>query len=220
MDYATLVKTVKTYLENDFPATLSTNGLTSTEQLNTFIQQAEERIYNSVQALATRKSVTGTMTASNQYLTVPTDWLSTFELAVIDGTTGEYSYLLNKDVNFIREAFPIPTVTGKPTHYASFDKSSILLGLTPDLSYSTEMHYYAYPTSIVSAGNTWLGDNFSSVLLYGAMLEAYTLMEGEEDLMKVYESRYGQALAMLKQHTDGKNRQDMYRTPQVRYPVQ
>ena len=183
MNYATLASTIQAYVENDFPTSPGTGGLTSVQQINTFIQEAEQRIYNSVQLLNLRKNVTGQTTASNKYLAVPTDWLANFSLAVIDNTTGQYDYLLNKDVNFIREAFPIPATTGKPTHYAMFDNTSYILGPTPDATYQMELHYFYYPQSIVTATNTWLGDNFDSVLLYGALLEAYVFMKGEADVV-------------------------------------
>ena len=219
MNYATLVSTIQAYVENDFPDTAGSGGLTSTEQIDTFIQQAEQRVYNTVQLLNLRKNVVGSASSGNKYLTVPTDWLANFSLALIDPSTGAYSYLLNKDVNFIREAFPYPTVTGAPTHYAMFDNSSYILGPTPDASYQFELHYFYYPESIVTASTTWLGDNFDSVLLYGSLLEAYTFMKGEADVLSGYQSRYENVLAMLKAYGEGKNRQDMYRTPQVRYPV-
>jgi hypothetical protein len=219
MNYDTLVSTIKAYVENDFPDTPGTGGLTSDEQLNTFIQEAEQRIYNTVQLLDLRKNVTGNVTAQNKYLTVPSDWLANFSLAVIDPTTGEYSYLLNKDVNFIRESFPSQTYYAKPTHYAMFDQNSYILGPTPDIAYSVELHYFYYPQSIVTAGTSWLGDNFDSTLLYGSLLEAYTFMKGESDVLAGYQKRYDDAMAMLKQYGEGKNRQDMYRTQQVRYPV-
>ena len=219
MNYATLASTIQAYVENDFPTSPGTGGLTSVQQINTFIQEAEQRIYNSVQLLNLRKNVTGQTTASNKYLTVPTDWLANFSLAVIDNTTGQYDYLLNKDVNFIREAFPIPASTGKPTHYAMFDNTSYILGPTPDATYQMELHYFYYPQSIVTATNTWLGDNFDSVLLYGALLEAYVFMKGEADVIKMYQDRYDAAMMLLKQYAEGKNRQDMYRTPQTRTPV-
>ena len=219
MNYATLVSTIQAYVENDFPDTAGSGGLTSTEQIDTFIQQAEQRVYNTVQLLNLRKNVVGSASSGNKYLTVPTDWLANFSLALIEPSTGAYSYLLNKDVNFIREAFPYPTVTGAPTHYAMFDNSSYILGPTPDASYQFELHYFYYPESIVTAGTTWLGDNFDSVLLYGSLLEAYTFMKGEADVLSGYQSRYENVLAMLKAYGEGKNRQDMYRTAQVRYPV-
>jgi len=219
MNYATLVSTIQAYVENDFPDTAGSGGLTSTEQIDTFIEQAEQRVYNTVQLLNLRKNVVGSASSGNKYLTVPTDWLANFSLALIEPSTGAYSYLLNKDVNFIREAFPYPTVTGAPTHYAMFDNSSYILGPTPDASYQFELHYFYYPESIVTASTTWLGDNFDSVLLYGSLLEAYTFMKGEADVLSGYQSRYENVLAMLKAYGEGKNRQDMYRTVQIRYPV-
>lgn len=220
MNYAQLVEAVKGYAENDFPDSVAADNLTSKDQLDTFIRQAEQRVYNTVQLLDLRKNVTGNCTTNNKYLSVPSDWLANFSLAVIDPSTGEYEFLLNKDVNYIREAFPFPSVTGKPTHYAMFDKNSYILGPTPDDDYEVELHYFYYPQSIVDAGTSWLGDNFDSVLLYGTLLEAYTYMKGEGDVLTMYQTRYTEALAMLKQFAEGKNRQDMYRTPQVRYPVQ
>ena len=219
MNYAQLVEAIKGYTENDFPDTVGSGGLTSTEQIDIFIVNAEERIFNMVQLLDLRKNVTGNMTANNKYLSVPSDWLATFSIAMIEPNTGAYSYLLNKDVSFIRQSFPNPNVTGPPTHYAFFDVDSFILGPTPDQSYSAELHYFYYPQSITVAGSSWLGDNFESVLLYGALLEAYTFMKGEADVIAEYQKRYDQALGMPKQLGEGKNRQDMYRTPQVRYPV-
>lgn len=218
MDYATLVSTIKAYTENDFPDTAGSGGLTSTEQVDTFIQEAEQRVFSSIQMLDLRKNVTGNVTSGNKYLSVPSDWLANFSLAVIDGD-GDYSYLLNKDVNFIRESFPSPTDTGIPTHYSFFDENSYILGPTPDANYTVELHYFYYPQSIVTASTTWLGDNFDSVLLYGSLLEAYTFMKGEADVIAGYQKRYDEALALLKELSEGKNRQDMYRTPQIRYPV-
>lgn len=219
MNYNQLVEAIKGYTENDFPDTVGSGGLTSTEQINTFIINAEERVFNAVQLLDLRKNVTGNVTAGNKYLSVPSDWLANFSLAVIDPTTGEYEYLLNKDVSYIRQAYPSPTDTGKPLYYAFFDVNSYILGPTPDDDYEMELHYFYYPQSITEAGTSWLGENFESVLLYGSLLEAYTFMKGEVDVLQEYQKRYDEALAMLKQLGEGKNRQDMYRTPQVRYPV-
>jgi len=226
MNYATLFQTIQAYVENDFPdtAVIDTSGTSATfadtAQINTFITQAEQRIFNSVQIPDLRKNVSGSMTASNKYLNVPSDWLSTFSLAVIDGN-GKYHYLLNKDVNFIRESYPDPAVDGLPQHYALFDGTTFIVGPTPDSAYSTELHYFYYPQSITATltGTSWLGDNFDSVLLYGALLEAYTFMKGEGDINAVYQKRYDESLALLKVLGEGKNRQDMYRTPQARYPV-
>ena len=218
MNYAQLVEAIKGYTENDFPDTTGSGGLTSTEQINIFIVNAEERVFNMVQLLDLRKNVTGNVTANNKYLSVPSDWLANFSLAVIDDD-GNYEYLLNKDVSYIRAAYPSPTDTGKPLYYAFFDVDSYILGPTPDQNYQMELHYFYYPQSITEAGTSWLGDNFESVLLYGSLLEAYTFMKGEADVIQEYQKRYDDALMMLKQLGEGKNRQDMYRTPQVRYPV-
>lgn len=224
MNYATLVSTVKSYLENTFPETPSSGGLTSTQQLDTFIKQAEQRIYNSAQFPETRKASTGSCTTGNRYLDVPTDFKAPYSLAVINSVTGAYTALLNKDVEFIRESFPIPSATGTPGYYAIFDGNSLVLGPTPDANYSVEMHYFYYPTSIVTAGTTWLGDNFDQVLLYGTLLEAAAFMQigaGPEDAghLATLKERYSDALSQLKQLGEGKMRQDTYRKAQTRYPV-
>jgi hypothetical protein len=208
MNYTQLVAEIQSYTENTF----------QTVDINTFITQAEQRIYNSVQLPALRKNVTGTMTAGNKYLAMPNNWLATFSLAVINANN-EYLYLLNKDVNFIRQSFPDTDADfyGVPEYYAVFDNSAFILGPTPDASYNTELHYFYYPESIttVVGGQTWLGDNFSSTLLYGSLLEAYTYMKGEADVIAIYD----EAMMLLKQLGDGKDRQDAYRSGQVRYPV-
>lgn len=226
MNYSTLFDTIQGYVENDFPSTTvnassgsGTSVFTSKEQINTFIEQAEQRIFNTVQILALRKNVTGQVTTNNPFLETPSDWLANFSLAVIDPTTGGYEYLLNKDVNYIREAFPFPAVTGKPTHYSYFDENTYLIGPTPNIDYVMELHYFFYPPSIVTAGDSWLGEYFDSVLLYGSLLEAYTFMKGEKDVIDNYVARYNEALMLLKQLSEGKNRQDMYRTQQIRVPV-
>jgi len=219
MDYAELVNTIKAYAENDFPDTVGTSDLTSDEQLATFVRQAEQRVYNTVQLLADRSTDTLTTTEDDPYLAVPTDWLSNFSMAAIDPATGAYTYLLNKDVNFMRESFPDPTDTGAPQYYAYYDNTQYILAPTPDDTYDVEVIYYKYPESIVTATNTWLGDNFDSVLLYGALLEAYTYMKGEPDVLAEYQKRYDDALSQLKQLAEGKNRQDTYRTIQARLPV-
>ena len=216
MNYAALVSAVSSYTENTFP----------TVDMNVFIKQAEQRIYNTVQIQNLRKNVTGSTTTSNKYLQCPLDFLSTYSLAVIDPTTGAYTYLLNKDVNFIREAYPKPTSTGAPKFYAIFGPRSdneteltFILGPTPDAAYGTELHYFYYPESIVTASTTWLGDNFDSALLYGTLVEAYTYMKGEQDMVTLYNDRYVQAIALLKNLGDGKQRQDAYRDGQVRTRV-
>jgi len=227
MNYSTLFITIKGYIENDFPSTIfyGTDGttpttLTSVAQINTFIELAEERVYNSVQIPAIRKNQTGFMTQSNKYLSLPSDWLATFSLAVINPTTSAQSFLLDKDVNYIREAFPVPSDTGTPTHYAQFTDSSLILGPTPDASYQVELHYYYYPETIVTAGSTWLGNNFETVLLYGSLREAAVFVKAEADMVANYEGKYQESLALLKQLGDGKNRRDAYRSGQVRIPVQ
>ena len=237
MNYATLFETIKGYTENDFPNTQYTDSsgnlvnFTSKEQIDTFIQQAEQRIYNSVQFPSIRKNVTGTTYASNPYLSSPIDFLAVYSLAVIDGT-GNYEYLLNKDVNFLRAAYPNPTSTGIPRYYALFgptttngnppaltNELSFMLAPTPDNSYTVELHYYYYPESIVTAGTTWLGDNFDTALLYGSLIEAYTYMKGEADVIAEYQKRYEEAMNLAKRLGDGMERQDAYRSGQVRYPV-
>jgi hypothetical protein len=218
MNYAALVSAIKAYTENDFPDTAGSGGLTSTQQINIFIQEAEQRIFNSVQLLDFRKEATLACVIGTTTVSAPADWLSNFSFAVVD-TSGNYSYLLNKDVSFIRESFPSPTTTGTPTHYAYSNQNTFLLGPTPDAAYSLKLNYFYYPASIVTAGTSWLGDNFDSVLLYGSLLEAYTFMKGEQDVIAGYQKRYDEAIALLKELGEGKNRQDMYRTMQVRYPV-
>lgn len=226
MNYSELFLSIKDYVQNDFPtstwtdiAGTGTSSTDGTEQINYFIQQAERTIYNTVQLLDLRSNAIGNCTAGNKYLTVPADWLANFSLAVIDPTSGEYEYLINKDVNYIREVYPNPNTTGKPKYYAMFDQNSYILGPTPNLSYEMELHYFFYPQTIVTAETTWLATNFPFVLLYGCLLEAYIFMKGEQDIMAAYQTRYNESMALLKQYAEGKNRQDMYRTEQVRYPV-
>jgi len=218
MNYTQLTASIKAYAENDFPQAVGAGGLTSAEQIARFVQQAEQRIYNSIQFPALRKNVTGSATSSNKYLATPVDWLATFSLARINAD-GSYEYLLNKDVNYIREAFPFPAVSGAPTHYAIFDENTFILGPTPDASYSMELHYFYYPTSITTAGTSWLGDNLDSLLFYGSLLEAAAFMKSDADVIKNYTDRYNEAFLMAKQLGDGKDRQDAYRSGQVRYPV-
>ena len=235
MNYATLFKTIQGYLENDFPsftgADSSGSGtatLTAKQQIDTFIQQAEQRIYNSVQFPSLRKNVTGVTEAGNKYLSCPTDFLAPYSMAVIDDT-GVYEYLLNKDVNYIRAAYPNPATTGIPRYYAIFgptvasgvitDELSFILGPTPNTIYSVELHYYYYPESITTANTSWLGDNFDSVLLYGALLEGYTFMKGEADVIANYMKRYEEAMMLAKRLGDGMERRDAYRSGQVRMPV-
>ena len=188
------------------------------DQLAMFTQQAEQKIYNTVQIPALRKNVTGTLTSSNKYLSTPSDFLWSYSLAVVDGS-GVYHFLLNKDVNFMREAYPNPTVTGLPKHYAYFDYNTFIVGPTPDSGYASELHYGYYPQSIVTAGTTWLGDEFDSALLNGALLEAIRFMKGEPDIVAMYEKMYLQSITLLKNLGDGKLREDAYRSGQFRIPV-
>lgn len=190
-----------------------------------FVKQAEQRIFNSVQFPSLRQNVEGTMTANNKYLECPLDFLASYSLAVIDAS-GNFEFLLNKDVNFIRQAYPNPTSTGLPKYYALFGPRSdneseltFILGPTPDASYGVELHYFYYPESIVTAGQTWLGDNFDSVLLYGSLIEAYTYMKGEQDMLTLYNTKFMEALALAKRLGDGLERQDAYRSGQFRQKV-
>jgi hypothetical protein len=215
MNYAALCTNIQDITENSFTA----------DQLAMFTQQAEQKIYNTVQLPNLRKNVTGVTAPANKYLACPNDFLSAYSLAVINAS-GNYTFLLNKDVNFIREAYPNPTSTGLPAHYAIFGPQSSLptsltfiLGPTPNAIYSMELHYYYYPQSIVTAGTTWLGDNFDSALLNGALVEAIRFMKGEQELIAVYKGMYDNSLALLKQLGDGKDRQDAYRSGQARVEV-
>jgi hypothetical protein len=217
------LKPSRDIVENDFPSTQFTDSAggtgtyTSKEQIDTFIQQAEQRIFNSVQFPNFRKNQTGTLSPSNQYLEAPPGFLASYSLAVI--TNDSYEYLLNKDVNYIRAAYPNPTVEGIPKYYAQFDDNTFILGPTPDAAYTVEMHYFFYPESIVTASTTWLGDNFDSALLYGSLVEAYTYMKGEADIVAAYNKRYEEAMILAKRLGDGMNRRDAYRSGQVRMTV-
>ena len=220
MNYTQLSNAIQAYTENteaDFVA-----------EIPVFVQQAEQRIYNNVQFPSLRKNVTGVTTANNKYLQCPLDFLAVYSMAVVDGTlaSGTYEYLLNKDVNFIRQAYPQADDTGLPRYYALFgprsddaDELTFILGPTPDTTYNVELHYYYYPESIVTASTTWLGDNFDSVLLYGSLVEAYTYMKGEADMMQLYNQKFMEALALAKRLGDGMERQDAYRSGQFRQKV-
>lgn len=211
MNYASLVTLVQQYCESTETSFVA--------NIPTFVQLAEERIYNSVQIPAIRRNQIGTLSINNKYLTLPSDWLATFSLAVINPVTNAQEFLLDKDVNFIRQSYPDPDDTGLPKYYAIFDANTFILGPTPDYAYAVEMHYYYLPQSIVTAGTTWLSDNFETVLLYGTLREAYTYLKGEQDMMQYYEQKYQEALALLTRLGDGLNRRDAYRSGQVRVPV-
>ena len=217
MNYTALSNAIQAYTEN-----IEANFVA---EIPVFVQQAEQRIYNNVQFPSIRKNVTGITSLNNKYLACPNDFLAVYSMAVIDAT-GAYEYLLNKDVNFIRQAYPQPTDTAIPRYYALFGPQStnaaelsFILGPTPDANYTVELHYYYYPESIVTAGTTWLGDNFDSVLLYGSLVEAYTYMKGEADMMQLYNTKFMEALALAKRLGDGMERQDAYRSGQFRQKV-
>jgi hypothetical protein len=236
MNYTTLYNTIQSYTENQFPDVYLANGSTvsATTQINTFITQAEQRIYNSVQFPSLRKNQYSPITVNNKYISLPEDFLSVYSLALVTGVTGgnldtgTFEYLLNKDVNFIRQAYPAPNDTGVPKYYALFgptiissaitNELSLIVGPTPDAAYYVELHYYYYPESIttVASGQTWLGDNFDTVLLYGALVEAYTFMKGEVDVITGYDAKYKEALALAKRLGDGLERSDAYRSGQYR----
>jgi len=239
MTYTELIAAIQSYTENTFPETYLASGATvsSTTQLNTFIEQAEQRIYNTVQFPSLRKNQYTAITVNNKYVSLPDDFLSVYSLALVTDVTGgnldtgTFEYLLNKDVNFIRQAYPTPNDTGAPKYYALFgptitngsvsNELSVILGPTPDATYYVELHYYYYPESITVAasGQTWLGDNFDSVLLYGSLVEAYTFMKGETDIITLYDGKYKEALALAKRLGDGMERQDAYRSGQYRQAV-
>jgi hypothetical protein len=208
MNYADLKTNIADICETTF----------TDDQISMFTKQAEQKIYNTVQIPALRRNVTGALTTSNKYLTLPTDFLYTYSLAVLDSSS-VYTYLLNKDVNFIREAYPNPATTGVPAHYALFSDTSIILGPTPNSNYSMELHYGYYPESIVTASTTWLGDEFDSALLNGALIEAIRFMKGEADIIANYEKLYLQSISLLKNLSDGKLREDSYRSGQFRQAV-
>jgi len=210
MNYTELVSAIQSYTENQY----------TTDDVNTFIQNAEQRIYNTVQLPDLRKNVTGTMSSGNKYFSLPSDWLSTFSIAVIN-SDNEYTYLLNKDVNFIRESFPDTDsgFYGQPQYYAIFDDTTMILGPTPNDNYESELHYYYYPESIVTATNTWLGDNFDTALFYGALLEAAAFMKEDSETVTQYTARYAEAMQLLQNLGEGKNRRDAYRSGQERIPV-
>lgn len=225
MNYAQLTAAIQAYTENSETSFVSNIPL--------FVQQAEQRIYNSVQIANLRKNVTGFLTANNKYLSAPSDFLSVYSIAVIK-QDGEYVYLLNRDVNYIREIYPMASGTGVPKYYAIFgptttndaapvitNELSFMVGPTPDYGYSVELHYYYYPESITTAtsGQTWLGDNFDTVLLYGSLVEAYTYMKGDSDMLNLYNTKYTEALMLLKNLGDGKQRGDAYLDGQVKLPV-
>jgi len=219
MTYTELVAAIEAYAEN---YDTSTGGFE--DNIPVFVSEAEQRIYNTVQIPSLRKNVIGTLTTNNKYLACPTDFLATYSMALINAD-GSYSYLLNKDVNFLREAYPTPTDTGVPAYYALFgpntsdiNELSFIVGPTPNSGYSVELHYFYYPESIttVSTGRTWLGDNFDSVLLYGSLLEADAFMKSDADVITYHKDRYTEALALLQRLGNGLERGDAYRDGQTK----
>jgi hypothetical protein len=210
MNYTELLASIQTYTQND--------EATFVAEIPTFVKQAEDRIYNMVQLPALRRSQQGTTTASNRFLATPTDFISVFSLAVVDASGDQY-HLLNKDVNFIREAFRATATEAQPRYYALWDEDTFILGPTPATALTTELHYFYKPESIVTAENTWLGDENEAVLLYGTLVEAYTFMKGEPDLLQLYDTKFKEALVKTKELGDGKNRQDAYRSGQTRMAI-
>ena len=229
MNYSELFKTVQGYLENDFPSFtgVDSSGSSSAtfsakEQIDTFIKQAEQRIYNSVQFPNFRKTYTSTLPTTATF-TTPSDFLAVYEFSVTDPTTSYQEFLLNKDVNYIRAAYPNPATTGIPKYYALYEatisSTTILLGPTPASAYTYQLNYFYYPESIITASTTWLGNNFDSVLLYGSLIEGYTYMKGEADVIAGYMKRYEEAMILAKRLGDGMDRRDAYRSGQIRMSV-
>lgn len=209
MNYDQLYNSIVEYTENTDPAFES--------QIPTFVQNTEQRIYSSVLIPVLRKNVVGNATANNKYLTCPSDFLAPYEMAVVGAAGGGlYEYMLQKDVSYVRQAYPDPTVTGVPKYYAQFDANTFILAPTPTTSYEIELHYYYYPQSIVTAGTSWLGDNFPMCLLYGSLCEANVFNKGEADVQKGYEQLFFDNMALLKNYADGRTRNDNFRTPEPR----
>tara|TARA_R100000963_G_C4638163_1_gene101999 strand:- start:739 stop:1365 length:627 start_codon:yes stop_codon:yes gene_type:complete len=207
MNYADLKTNIQDICETTF----------TDDELALFTQQAEQKIYNTVQIPALRKNQTGALTSSNQYLTLPTDFLWSYSLAIV--SSSEYIYLLNKDVNFIREAYPNSATTGVPKHYAYFTDTSLIVGPTPNASFDAELHYGYYPESIVTASTSWLGNDFDSALLNGALVEAIRFMKGEADMVTLYQQMYMEALTLLGTLGSNKLREDAYRSGQFKMEV-
>ena len=201
--FTTLKSAIQDYLE--------TTETTFVNNLPTIITQAEERILKSVQLPDFRKNANGTTTQSNPYLSVPSDFLATYSLSI---DNSGYEFLIRKDVNFIREAYPVAATTGVPKHYALFNEQAFILGPTPNANYSAEIHYFYKPESITvsSDGTSWLGTNAENALLYGSLVEAYSFLKGEPDLLQLYSARYNEALEDLKALGEGYNTTDSYRS--------
>ena len=207
MNYTELTNAIKEYTDN--------TETTFVNNIPNFVRQTEERIYRSILIPELRKNVTTSLTTSNRFLAKPTDFLAVFSIAVVDGSSN-YSFLLPKDVNFIREAYPATGTTGLPVYYSLFDGDNFLLAPTPDSTYTVQLHYYYDPPSIVTSSTSWLGDNAEATLLYGTLVEAYTFMKGEADIISFYKTRYDEAMAGLQQLADGRNKRDSYRNGEAR----
>lgn len=217
MNYTELVAAIESTVENTF----------ETADMDRFIRNAEQRIFNSIDFPLARKVSSTALTSGTRYLDCPTDFLAVYSFAII-APTGAYTYLLPKDANFIREAYPNPTSTGTPKYYAIFggqaadaQELTLVLGPTPNASLTTELHYFYYPESITvaSGGQTWLGDTLDMLLLYASLVEAYTFMKGEADMMAVYETKYKESLMLAKKLGDGLEKSDAYRNGTPRVPV-
>jgi hypothetical protein len=209
MTYAELTAAIKDYTNNTETAFVAA--------IPTFIKQAEQRIYRSVNLPVNRKNVAGTMTDGNQYLTMPTDFLLPLSLSIT--SSSNQIFLLNKDSNFVRSTYPNVSTKGTPKYYATFANDTFIIGPTPDANYVTELHYYYQPASIVDTSPSWLGTNADTVLLYGSLVEAYTYMKGDADMMQLYQQRYQEALDLLKLQAEGRMTGDEYRDGTIRVAV-
>lgn len=211
MTYAELVALVQQYLETD-EASFVTN-------IPTFVKTVENRIYNEIQLPALRKNTIGEFTSGNKYLTLPDDFLAPFSLAAIDPTSGLYTYVLFKDVNLVREMYPSPTTQATPKLYGLFDANTAIIGPTPNKNYGAELHYFYYPESMVTAGDSWVSINFPSVILYGCLSEGYRYLKGDVAMQTVYDEQYKEALNLLRKLGEGRDRGDAYRDGQAKLKV-
>ena len=212
--YAELKQAIQDYTEND--------ETTFVNNLPVFIRQTEERILKNVQLNLFRKNVTGTMTSGNKYLAVPSDFLAPFSLSFIDSNS-EHQFLLFKDVDYVQSFNPNPATTGEPRFYAVFDVDNFILGPTPNASSTVELHYFYRPVSLTAgsdSGTTWLSENAELAMLYGCLIEAYTFMKGEQDMQALYQQRFAEAIAGLKQFGEAKETTDEYRVGRVMRPKQ
>ena len=209
MTYAELLAAIKDYTNNTETAFVAA--------IPTFVKQAEQRIYRSVNLPVNRKNQAGNMTDGNAYLTMPTDFL--FPLSLSITSSSNQIFLLNKDANFIRSTYPNASTKGTPKYYGTFASDTFIIGPTPDADYVTELHYYYQPASIVDTSPSWLGTNADTVLLYGSLVEAYTYMKGDADMMQLYQQRYQEALDLLKMQAEGRMTGDEYRDGTIRVAV-